>query len=85
MSVRITRELRRLFPEEPIVIVADLPLGPQSLDCLKTVSESQLRDFQAAVERGIEAMSQGVTATWEGMAAAKEAVSKDVTAAQRGR
>jgi hypothetical protein len=57
-------------------------LWRQSLDCLKTVSESQLRDFQAAVERGIEAVSQGVTATQEGMAAAKGAVSKDVTAAK---
>ena len=60
-------------------------LWRQSLDCLKTVSESQLRECQAAVERGIEAMSQGVTAAWEGMAAAKEAVSKDVTAVKRGR
>lgn len=57
-------------------------LWRQNLDYLKTVSESQLRIFQAAVERGIEAMSKGVTATREGMVAAKEAVSKDVTAAK---
>jgi hypothetical protein len=37
-------------------------LWRQSLDCLKTVSESQLRDFQAAVEKGIEAVSKDVTA-----------------------
>jgi hypothetical protein len=60
-------------------------LWRQSLDCLKTVSEAQLRNFQAAVEKGIEAVSQGVTATQEGMAAAKEAVSQDVTAAKGGR
>ena len=30
-SPLLAGELRRLFPEEPVVIVADLPLGPQRL------------------------------------------------------
>ena len=36
-------------------------LWRQSFDCLKTVIESQIRDYQAAAEKGFEAVSKGMT------------------------
>lgn len=38
-------------------------LWRQSFNSLKTVIESQLRDFQAATEKGIEAVSKGMPST----------------------
>ena|SRR5512135_1164182 len=35
-------------------------LWRNSFDCLKTVMEAQMRDFQAAAEKGIEVMSKGM-------------------------
>jgi hypothetical protein len=37
-------------------------LWRQSFECLKTTIETQMRDFQAAAEKGIEAVSKGATA-----------------------
>jgi hypothetical protein len=37
-------------------------LWRQNFDCLKTVIESQLRDYQATAEKGFEAVSKGMTA-----------------------
>jgi hypothetical protein len=36
-------------------------LWRNSFDCLKTVMEAQMRDFQSAAEKGIEAMSKSMT------------------------
>ena len=36
-------------------------LWRNSFDCLKTVTEAQMRDFQAAAEKGIEAMFKGMS------------------------
>jgi hypothetical protein len=36
-------------------------LWRQSFDCLKTAMEAQLHNFQAAMEKGFEVVSQGVT------------------------
>ena len=46
-------------------------LWRQSIDCLKTVMEAQVRDFQAAAEKAFEAVSKG-----------GEAVSKSVPGAK---
>ena len=37
-------------------------LWRQSFECLKTVIESQIRDYQAAAEKGFEAVSKATTA-----------------------
>jgi hypothetical protein len=37
-------------------------LWRQSFECLKTMIESQLREYQAAAEKGFEAVSKGMTA-----------------------
>src|SRR5512135_444148 len=53
-------------------------LWRQSIDCLKTVMEAQVRDFQAASEKAFEAVSKGGEAVSKG----GEAVSKSVPEAK---
>jgi hypothetical protein len=60
-------------------------LWKQSFDCLKTIVESQMRDFQGAAEKWFEVASKGVASTTaevsKGFAAATSEVSKEIAAA----